>query len=625
MIQKWRLHNFKSVYDPTELSFLPLTVFAGANSSGKSTFIQSMLLVTQTIDNQVFSKPIVLNGHITRLGTFEDLASSNSGKKDISIGFTLEFTEQRVTGRGEIVKGRRILRRPELSGATVDCDFAFSAEAKDESKEILQLQPLLTYCRMSARIADAPEANSVVLRRLNKPIEDRIKELGLNSKSVPPNELIALAYEVVEPKSFKSRRFGFRLPIRSKAVGAHLSHFLPTSLSMAYDSVEEYAKQIVNNFSSEEPATFDEDDAPYLSIPFLEKLRDILNSGAQLKVPDLTEVRSRRLEASLQELHQELTPSNLLKSISYFGQRRFRALVEPHEEELIQLSKGNSSANRTLTSFPLGEELSGIHHQIRMLFSEAFKYLGPLRDEPKAVYPMEGVTDPSDVGLKGQHTAAVLDLYKNSPIRYIPSSCFKKPGTAMEPKIAALKDAIQDWLSYLTVVTQFRTRDRGIFGHELQVATGGAQDLHNLSHVGVGVSQVLPILVMSLLADSGSVLVFEQPEIHLNPKVQSLLADFMLSMALLQKQCIVETHSEYLINRLRYRAAVDTDDKLSNLMRVYFVENEEGRSKYRELRINRYGAIDDWPHGFFDESPREAEQILRAAMAKRLGIDRKNA
>src|SRR5439155_17344326 len=70
MIERWRLSNFKSVYEQVELPLAPLTVFAGANSSGKSTFIQSILLVAQTLTSQVHSRPVVLNGHIIRLGKF---------------------------------------------------------------------------------------------------------------------------------------------------------------------------------------------------------------------------------------------------------------------------------------------------------------------------------------------------------------------------------------------------------------------------------------------------------------------------------------------------------------------------------------------------------------------------
>ncbi len=104
-----------------------------------------------------------------------------------------------------------------------------------------------------------------------------------------------------------------------------------------------------------------------------------------------------------------------------------------------------------------------------------------------------------------------------------------------------LEAAVIDWLQYLGVANSVSSRDQGKLGHELKVALSDTDSTHDLTHVGVGVSQVLPILVICLLADRDSTLVFEQPELHLHPKVQTLLGDFFLSMALINKQCIVET------------------------------------------------------------------------------------
>jgi predicted ATPase len=88
-------------------------------------------------------------------------------------------------------------------------------------------------------------------------------------------------------------------------------------------------------------------------------------------------------------------------------------------------------------------------------------------------------------------------------------------------------------------------------------------------------------------------------------------------MAFLKKQCIIETHSEYLINRLRFRAAAADSDRVASQMTIYFVEKKEDKSQFRPIVVNEYGAIPDWPEGFFDQSQSEAEDILRAATRKR--------
>lgn len=257
-------------------------------------------------------------------------------------------------------------------------------------------------------------------------------------------------------------------------------------------------------------------------------------------------------------------------------------------------------------------------------FASSLKYLGPLRDAPKPLYPLAPAADPHDVGLRGEHTASILELHKNKKIHYIPSTNFETPIIDSKTVTRTLEAAVIDWLQYLGVASSVKSRDQGKLGHELKVGLPNSDSTHDLTHVGVGVSQVLPILVMCLLADTDSTLVFEQPELHLHPKVQTLLGDFFLSMALCNKQCIVETHSEYFIDRLRFRiAAASPEKELNNQTKIYFVDKQSQGSSFREVEINEYGAITDWPEGFFDQSQQQAEEILRAAAKKRKGDRRK--
>ncbi len=83
-------------------------------------------------------------------------------------------------------------------------------------------------------------------------------------------------------------------------------------------------------------------------------------------------------------------------------------------------------------------------------------------------------------------------------------------------------------MKYLDIADMVNTSDEGKFGYGLKVRVEGGAMPHDLTHVGVGVSQVLPIVVMCLLANRDTTIVLEQPELHLNPKVQTRLADFFL-------------------------------------------------------------------------------------------------
>ena len=86
---------------------------------------------------------------------------------------------------------------------------------------------------------------------------------------------------------------------------------------------------------------------------------------------------------------------------------------------------------------------------------------------------------------------------------------------------------------------------------------------------------------------------------------------------MLGKQCVVETHSEHLVNRLRQRVAAAEGDEVSKLIRMYFVEAVNGKSVYKPVVMNEYGSIPAWPKGFFDEAEELAVGILKASMEKR--------
>src|SRR5262249_15282610 len=111
---------------------------------------------------------------------------------------------------------------------------------------------------------------------------------------------------------------------------------------------------------------------------------------------------------------------------------------------------------------PPSEVLDGVMY-LDYFFGNAVKYLGPLRDEPKALYPLAPGVDPSDVGLRGEYTAAVLDLHKTRRIRYIPTSHFRQAEVLGTPQVAVrtLESAMLDWLAYLGVAEKVETKDRG--------------------------------------------------------------------------------------------------------------------------------------------------------------------
>jgi hypothetical protein len=140
-----------------------------------------------------------------------------------------------------------------------------------------------------------------------------------------------------------------------------------------------------------------------------------------------------------------------------------------------------------------------------------------------------------------------------------------------------------------------------------------------LQDVGVGISQVIPVL-LECFSQKGELIAIEQPEIHIHPALQAELGDVFLESALgVSQNCFVlETHSEHLILRLLRRIRETTDGEIDDWpeslrnacpngitpdqIAVLYVEPSEAGSQVRELRINDLGEfIDEWPNGFFEE------------------------
>lgn len=231
--------------------------------------------------------------------------------------------------------------------------------------------------------------------------------------------------------------------------------------------------------------------------------------------------------------------------------------------------------------------------------------LGPLRhDQIELLYTQRLEGDQRYGGLYGEFTPLVIreqgqDIV-SSPL----------PGSD-SPEEMTLLQAVRAWSKYLGLVEDIAEDGEEVKPH-------GLESYLPFGWVGVGVSQLLPVLVLCLRAEPGSVLLIEQPELHLHPALQQRLTDFFIAMVRSGRQLIVETHSEYMVSRLRRRIVEDPEDRLLDLAKVIFAERdrETGHSSYREVELSPYGAIEEWPAGFFDQAAEEERAIILGGVKK---------
>ena len=239
MLTRWRLNRFKSVTERTDLRVAPLTVFTGANSAGKSTIIQSMLLTAQTMQSPVYSRPVVLNGHMSRLGSFTDLVSGGDDDLEISIGF--DIASGAGAGARLFAKSPFMYRRGDAV-EQISVQFSFSSRPGPndrEGKELLVLQPSLieSSIEVSFQQDGRTQKESIHIRRSPESILDKLRRLQLSGNILDEADIDTLRYDVVKEsrkgQSSRSQETG----VKTDSVGCALVHFLPRNVSVRFDQV----------------------------------------------------------------------------------------------------------------------------------------------------------------------------------------------------------------------------------------------------------------------------------------------------------------------------------------------------------------------------------------------------
>ena len=120
----------------------------------------------------------------------------------------------------------------------------------------------------------------------------------------------------------------------------------------------------------------------------------------------------------------------------------------------------------------------------------------------------------------------------------------------------------------------------------------------NLIDVGYGVSQALPVLVELFRPDGASMFLLQQPEVHLHPSAQAALGSLFCERAASGRQLIVETHSEYIIDRVRMDIRDETTDLKAEDVSILFFERSDRDVRIHSLKFDEQGNILNAPASY---------------------------
>lgn len=258
-------------------------------------------------------------------------------------------------------------------------------------------------------------------------------------------------------------------------------------------------------------------------------------------------------------------------------------------QPIMRTAEDTHPAGALAAGDPVAAARLGLGVQLKAELNEVLSriaYLGPIRARPERSASLS-TTAYHYVGPEGEYTTEVLA---------------DNPG---------LVDEVNEWFDRLGIGYQVRIVTPS--SDEVSVTAGdfavlglidvrdNPPSLVSSRAVGYGISQITPIVVQSLLSRNGMLLI-EQPEVHIHPRLQAQVGDLLINTVQERgNQVLVETHSEHLVLRLlrRVREGVLRPGDL-NILYVDLLA--DGAAHVRRLEVDADGElVDGWPGGFFDE------------------------
>jgi AAA domain, putative AbiEii toxin, Type IV TA system/AAA ATPase domain/Protein of unknown function (DUF3696) len=222
-----------------------------------------------------------------------------------------------------------------------------------------------------------------------------------------------------------------------------------------------------------------------------------------------------------------------------------------------------------------------------------------VREKPERSYRTAAVSGSTFPGQFEIYAASLIDRFQKED----PEQLIKIQETLRK---LSLTDILQ---AQRLNDTQVELRVGRVFGR------ADPADTVNITHVGLGVSQILPVIVALLVAQPGQLVYIEQPEVHLHPRAQVALAEIFADAASRGVRVVVETHSELFLMGIQALVAEDQLDP--NAVKLHwFTRQADGSSKVASADLDETGAFGDWPEDFGSTTLGMANRYLSAAETK---------
>lgn len=571
------IENFKSYASKQDIKIADLSVFMGANSSGKSTALQVLLAIKQTMECNSRDIELLLSGKYVALGDFDDVIYAKN-KERFSIGVDFDCNKDNESLDSE--KKYRIVWNFE--------------KAEDRFQASLHTIDILHGDVNVSMVRKADNKYQIIMNNEATPIFVHIRNLRWMNKiflkyDVEFNRIYADFIndlkEVVEGKKTKKIQY-------DKFVSSQVSQEF--YMNLLYD---ENIKKMDKEGDKKEIKIAE------TIVDLIEQFGDYQNpmGNGYLDMP--RKVKSNCIAAVLKRtgktrVFQEIYEKYYSLYNEYKEKDKKQISSYEGEETFFRYMIRDADASNIIDMFQsVGDFYDDFEEVIKNLF-----FVGPIRENPQGLYNIGFEQNPKYVGPTGINFASVL-LHENKIKKYIlPYD---------EEDEISLWEALNEWSAHLNIASAIEVSYATSFG--IKVSVSDTQNkTADIMNVGIGTSQVLPVLITGLLSEEDEMLVFEQPELHLHPFSQSRLADFFVALINHGRKIIIETHSEAFILRLRYQ--ILKGNCRNDSIAINFFQNKQG-TKVAVCNISGYGNI-QYPEDFRDETQELLNDLMNAALKK---------
>lgn len=577
------IDNFKSYSDKQYIRFSDLSVLLGANSSGKSTALQALLVMKQTIECNSPDEELLLSGKYVALGDYDDVISDIE-KDFFSLAVVLNQTEH---------------TEKETEGDFFKISWFFSRASDGISAALKQVKVVYENLVLSF-LKSEDGLYHMYINDKRSPFSARINNLIINSFVIHYDvELNTKAVELLNEMS--------KILISKKTTT------IATDKPISIDGIQEFYFKLLDRIQEREEA---QGKNVVEKSELANRLRKTISAYGDLITPRHEEIlKLFPDEFYLKVLEIALSGIDDLDNIEQVVARHemfisnYNLLCHPVQNfEGRYIMKSDPFRNFGKDS---GKEDNLTQLKYALDFYKAFLanilsklfFVGPIRETPKGLYNIGFETIPKYVGPSGSYFASVL-LHENKKEReYILPGRIEK---------CTLSEALAEWMIHLNVASSVNVDKKNSFGFSVSIENM-EQVKSDIMNVGIGTSQVLPVLISVLLSEPNEIMVFEQPELHLHPFSQSRLADMFTEFCKHGRKIILETHSEYFLLRLRYH--IVKENFLNSMTAVNFFQNFGG-TKVSSANISGFGNI-DYPDDFRDETQELLNAIMEAALDRK--------